>query len=56
VSSGSSRRVSSVARKELIHILRDPMTLFFTLVIPVLELFILGYVIDTNVRRNHCTW
>jgi ABC-2 type transport system permease protein len=40
-----------VARKELIHILRDPMTLFFTLVIPILELFMLGYAIDTNVRH-----
>jgi ABC-2 type transport system permease protein len=41
----------SVARKELIHILRDPQTLFFTLVIPLLELFMLGYAIDTNVRH-----
>jgi ABC-2 type transport system permease protein len=49
--SGSSRRLSSVARKELIHILRDPMTLFFTLIIPILELFILGFAIDTNVRH-----
>jgi ABC-2 type transport system permease protein len=40
-----------VALKELIHILRDPMTLYFTLIIPVLELFILGYAIDTNVRH-----
>jgi ABC-2 type transport system permease protein len=51
MSSSSSRRLSSVARKELIHILRDPMTLFFTLVIPILELFMLGYAIDTNVRH-----
>src|SRR5215831_16893817 len=51
MSSGTSRRLYSVARKELIHILRDPMTLFFTLVIPILELFMLGYAIDTNVRH-----
>src|SRR5215470_13174621 len=48
---GSWRRLLSVARKELFHILRDPMTLFFTLVIPILELFMLGYAIDTNVRH-----
>jgi ABC-2 type transport system permease protein len=47
----STRRLFSVARKELIHILRDPMTLFFTLIIPILELFMLGYAIDTNVRH-----
>jgi ABC-2 type transport system permease protein len=51
MSPGSFRRLSSVARKEVIHILRDPMTLFFTLVIPILELFMLGYAIDTNVRH-----
>ena len=51
MSSTSLQRMFSVARKELIHILRDPMTLFFTLVIPILELFMLGYAIDTNVRH-----
>jgi hypothetical protein len=30
MSGGSSRRLFSVARKELIHILGGPMTLFFT--------------------------
>jgi ABC-type multidrug transport system ATPase subunit/ABC-type multidrug transport system permease subunit len=45
------RRLVPVARKEVLHILRDPMTLFFTLVIPILELFMLGYAIDTNVRH-----
>jgi ABC-2 type transport system permease protein len=49
--SASSRRLVSVARKEVIHILRDPMTLFFTVVIPIMELFMLGYAIDTNVRH-----
>jgi ABC-2 type transport system permease protein len=43
-------RTFSVARKELLHILRDPQTLFFTLFVPVMELFMLGYAIDTNVR------
>src|SRR5438552_12210203 len=43
------RRTKSVARKEVLHLLRDPATLFFALFIPVLELFMLGYAIDTNV-------
>lgn len=47
----SPQRVFSVARKELLHILRDPMTLFFTLIVPIVELFMLGYAIDTNVRN-----
>jgi ABC-2 type transport system permease protein len=51
MSTGLCRRLSSVARKELLHIVRDPMTLFFTLFLPVVELFMLGYAIDTNVRH-----
>lgn len=47
----SLQRAASVARKELLHILRDPTTLFFSLFVPILELFMLGYAIDTNVRH-----
>ncbi len=46
----SYQRMVAVARKEFLHIIRDPATLFFALFIPVLELFMLGYAIDTNVR------
>src|SRR6516164_5381507 len=49
--SGSIQRTLSVARKELLHIIRDPMTLFFSLFVPILEMFMLGYAIDTNVRH-----
>jgi len=44
-------RTFSIGRKEMLHILRDPQTLFFTLFVPVMELFMLGYAIDTNVRN-----
>lgn len=40
-----------VLRKEAIHIRRDPMALFFTVFIPVVQLFLLGYAINTNVRN-----
>jgi drug efflux transport system permease protein len=45
------RRTLSVARKEVLHLLRDPATLFFALFVPVVELFMLGYAIDMNVRN-----
>jgi ABC-2 type transport system permease protein len=45
------QRTASVARKEVLHILRDPATLFFALFIPIVELLMLGYAIDTNVRH-----
>ncbi len=47
----SFRRTFSVARKEVIHILRDRSTLFFAAFIPILEMLLLGYAIDTNVRH-----
>src|SRR3954470_2150701 len=50
VSRVSAKRMVSVARKEVLHVLRDPTALFFALFIPVLELLLLGYAIDTNVR------
>ena len=40
-----------VCRKEFTHISRDPGTLFFALLIPLLQLFLLGYAVDTNVRQ-----
>jgi ABC-2 type transport system permease protein len=43
-------RIWTMASKELRHIRRDPQTLFFTLFVPILQLLLLGYAIDTNVR------
>lgn len=51
MNAASLLRTFSVARKEVLHILRDPQTLFFTLFVPICELFMLGYAIDTNVRH-----
>src|SRR5262245_65496880 len=49
--SASLQRTVSVARKEIIHILRDRQTLLMTLFFPIVELVMLGYAIDTNVKR-----
>src|SRR5580698_8513687 len=48
---GSLQRIASVARKETVHIRRDPVTFFFALALPLVEMFMLGYAIDTNVRH-----
>ena len=40
-----------VCRKEFLHIVRDPGTLFFALLIPVVQLFLFGFAIDTNIRQ-----
>ncbi|MFO0877954.1 MAG: ABC transporter permease [Gemmataceae bacterium] len=47
----SFQRLASVARKEVIHIFRDRQTLLMTLFFPIIELVMLGYAIDTNVRN-----
>src|SRR4029453_16228133 len=39
-----------VLRKEAIHIRRAPMALFFTVLIPMLQLVLIGFAINTNVR------
>ena len=45
------RGFSAVFYKESLHIRRDFSTLFFSLIIPILQMFLLGYAIDTNVRQ-----
>ena len=40
-----------VCRKEFLHIVRDRGTLFFALLIPMLQLFLFGFAVDTNVRQ-----
>ena len=37
-----------VLRKEAIHIRRDPMALFVTVLIPLLQMFMIGFAIDTG--------
>jgi ABC-2 type transport system permease protein len=45
------RGLIPICRKEVLHIIRDPGTLFFALVIPMLQLFLFGFAIDTNIRQ-----
>ena len=45
------RGFSAVFYKESLHIRRDFSTLFFSLIIPLLQMFLLGFAIDTNIRQ-----
>jgi len=45
------RGFSAVFYKETLHVRRDFGTLFFSLIIPILQMFLLGYGIDTNIRQ-----
>ena len=45
------RGLVPVCRKEFLHIMRDPGTLFFALLIPMLQLFLFGFAVDTNIRQ-----
>lgn len=40
-----------VCRKEIIHLSRDKGTVFFAAFLPVVQLVILGFAVDTNVRQ-----
>lgn len=46
------RGILPVLRKEAIHIRRDPMALFVTVLIPIIQMFTIGFAIDTNVRQT----
>ena len=37
--------------KETLHIRRDSGTLFFSLTMPMMQMFLLGFGIDTNIRQ-----
>jgi ABC-2 type transport system permease protein len=45
------RGFGAVVYKESLHVRRDFGTLFFSLIIPLLQMFLLGFGIDTNVRQ-----
>jgi ABC-2 type transport system permease protein len=46
-----SLRLISLIRKEFIQILRDPRTLVLILIIPIMQLFLLGYAATNDVRN-----
>jgi ABC-2 type transport system permease protein len=45
------RGLVPICRKEALHIVRDRGTLFFALLIPMLQLFLFGFAVDTNIRQ-----
>ena len=45
------RGVGAVFYKEALHVRRDAGTLFFSLTMPLLQMFLLGFAIDTNIRQ-----
>jgi len=45
------RGFGAVFYKEVLHVRRDFATLFFSLIIPLLQMVVLGFGIDTNIRQ-----
>jgi drug efflux transport system permease protein len=45
------RGFGAVFYKETLHVRRDFATLFFSLIIPILQMLLLGFGIDTNIRQ-----
>lgn len=46
-----SSRLMSIIRKEFIQIFRDPRTLLLIIVMPIMQLFLLGYAATTDVKN-----
>jgi hypothetical protein len=47
------RGFGAVFYKEALHVRRDAGTLFFSLTMPLLQMFLLGFGVDTNIRQIH---
>jgi ABC-2 type transport system permease protein len=47
----NSRRVKAVARKEFLHIVRDPRSLYLALATPLLLLLLFGYALSLDVDQ-----
>src|ERR1700746_2709670 len=47
----SLRRLSALLRKEWIQVRRDPMTLRLIIALPVMQLFLFGYAINTDPKH-----
>src|SRR5687767_4562626 len=47
----NTRRIRTIARKELLHIIRDPRSLGLALALPVVMLTIFGYALSLDVDR-----
>jgi len=45
------RGFNAIFYKEVLHMKRDPITIMFALIVPLLQMTILGAAIDTNVRQ-----
>ena len=48
------RRMATIARKEWLHIIRDPRTLALVIVMPVMMLILLGYAVAKDVEDLPC--
>src|SRR5512142_3365639 len=45
------RRFRALIKKELTHMVRDPRTLIFVFIMPILQLVLLGYANNTDVKN-----
>ena len=45
------RRFRALIKKEMIHMLRDPRTLVFIFLMPIMQLVLLGFVNNTDIRN-----
>ena len=45
------RRFRALIKKELLHMVRDPRTLIFIFIMPILELLLLGYANNTDIKN-----
>ena len=45
------RRIIAIARKETLQVVRDPRSLMIALMLPLMQMFLLGYGINLDVKH-----
>ena len=45
------KRISSISRKEFLHIIHDPRSLIIIIVLPVLQLLMFGYALNMEIQN-----
>ena len=51
------RRLGAMARKELVQVLRDPRSLMIALLMPFMQMLLLGYGVSLDIKHVPlCTW
>ena len=48
------RRLMAIGRKEVLQVVRDPRSLMIALLLPLMQMFMLGYGVSLDITQSPC--